>query len=379
MAPKAFFSNRITLFKLFGFSVRLDASWIFIALLVTWTLAIGLFPQRQPGLSSGTYWLMGISGALGLFASIIFHEFWHSMIARLYGLPMKGITLFLFGGMAEMEEEPQRPGAEFAMAIAGPIASVVIGAFFYLLYRGGMGFWHEAISGVLWYLAFINWVLAVFNMVPAFPLDGGRILRSALWRWKGDLRWATHKAARFGSGFGIVLIALGGLTLLAGNLVAGVWYAILGLFLRSAAQMSYQQVLLRESFENVKVERIMRRQPVTVHPGLSLQELVEDYIYNHHYKMFPVVDGDRLIGCVTTRAVKEVPREEWEIRTVGSIIGDCFAGQTVRPETPVTEALDIMRKNEFNRLMVVRDHRLEGIVSLTDIFRVLSARREFEE
>jgi CBS domain-containing protein len=221
-------------------------------------------------------------------------------------------------------------------------------------------------------------VLAVFNMVPAFPLDGGRILRAALWRWKGDLRWATHKASRFGSGFGLILIALGVLSLLTGNLVGGFWYVILGLFLRSAAQMSYQQVLLRESFEDVPVRRLMKSQPITVSPDLSLRELVEDHIYVHHFKMFPVVEMDRLLGCVTTRAVKEIPREEWEIRTVRSVIGSCADGHTVAPETSVAEALGIMNKNDLSRLMVVRDGHLEGIISLKDILGSLSARQELE-
>jgi Zn-dependent protease/predicted transcriptional regulator len=377
MARKGFFGNQLTLFRLFGFTVRLDASWIFIALLVTWTLAAGFFPLRRPDLAPVTYWLMGIFGAFGLFASIVFHEFWHSLVARRYGLPMKGITLFIFGGMAEMDAEPQRPGAEFAMAIAGPIASVVIGTFFYLLYAWGRDVWGVA-AEVLWYLAFINWVLAVFNMVPAFPLDGGRILRSALWRWKGDLRWATHQAARFGSGFGLLLVALGFINVLIGNLVGGFWYVILGLFLRSAAQMSYQQVLLRESFEDVPVRRLMKKEPIIVSPDISLRELVEEHIYVHHFKMFPVVEKDRLLGCVTTRAVKEIPRDEWEIRTVRSVVGTCADGQTVEPEVPVAEALAIMNQHGLSRLMVVRDGRLQGIISLKDILGALSARQELE-
>jgi Zn-dependent protease/predicted transcriptional regulator len=375
MAKKNFPGNRITLFKLFGFSVRLDPSWIFIALLVTWTLAAGLFPQRAEGLSQGTYWAMGIAGALGLFASIVFHEFCHSLVARRFGLPMKGITLFIFGGMAEMSEEPQRPGAEFWMAVAGPVASVVVGAVFYGLYRWGLG--NDAVGEVLWYLAFINWVLAGFNLVPAFPLDGGRILRSALWRWKGDLRWATHKAARFGLGFGFVLIALGILSLLAGNLVVGFWYALLGLFLRNAARMSYQQVLLRESFEDVPVRRLMKA-PVTVPPETTLLELVEEYVYRHHHKMFPVLEEGRLIGCVTIRSLKEVPREEWGSRTVRSLLGNCEEGPVAHPDMKITEALSVMNRNGLSRLMVVENGRLEGVISLKDIMGTFSRHQELE-
>ncbi len=287
--------------------------------------------------------------------------------------------MFLFGGMAEMDEEPQRPMAEFAMAIAGPIASIVIGAVFYLIYSWGGDYLPVPLTEVLWYLAFINWVLAAFNLIPAYPLDGGRILRSALWRWKGDLSWATHKAANFGAGFGLVLILLGVVHLLAGNLVGGIWHAILGLFLRSAAQMSYQQVLMQESFEDVPVLQLIKQPPVTVSPQISIQELIDDYVYSYHFKMFPVVEGDRLLGCVTTRAVKEIPREQWSTTRVDSIIVDCAQTHAVDPHTPVTKALNHMKKNDLSRLMVVEDGRVKGIVSLKDILKAFSTRRELEE
>ncbi len=375
---KEVFENRIKLFKIFGFTIYLDPSWIFIAMLVVWTLAAGFFPFYHEGLTTQTYWIMGVFGALGLFASIIFHEFWHSYIARRFGLPMKGITLFIFGGVAEMEEEPQRPGVEFWVAIAGPIASVVLGAFFYLVYQWGEGF-PVPVGAVLGYLAFINWLLAAFNMVPAFPLDGGRILRSALWRWKGDLRWATHKASRFGATFGFVLIALGLISLFAGNLIGGFWYIILGLFLRAAAQMAYKQVLLRETFEEVPVRKLMIQDPVTVTPEVTLKELVEEYIYRYHFKMFPVVGRDgRLIGCVSTRTVKSVPKEEWSYRSVQSLIGSCGEGNTISPDKTVNDALASMNRSGNSRMMVVENGALIGIIALKDILGALSARLDLE-
>jgi Zn-dependent protease/predicted transcriptional regulator len=370
--------NRLRLFQIFGFTIYIDPSWIFIALLVVWTLAVGFFPFYHEGLPSQTYWVMGTFGAIGLFASIIFHEFWHSYVARRFGLPMKGITLFIFGGIAEMEEEPPRPGVEFWVAIAGPIASIILGALFYLVYQWGEG-WPVPVTAVLGYLAFINWLLAAFNMVPAFPLDGGRILRSALWRWKGDLRWATHKASRFGAGFGFVLIALGIISLFAGNLIGGFWYIILGLFLRAAAQMAYKQVLIRETFEDVPVRNLMIQNPVTVTPDLSLQNLVEDYIYRYHFKMFPVVRGDgRLVGCVSTRTVKSTPKEEWGYRSVGSVLGDCGEENTISPDRTVTDALAAMNRSGSSRMMVVENGTLVGIIALKDILGALSARLDLE-
>ncbi|MDT8442940.1 MAG: site-2 protease family protein [Desulfuromonadales bacterium] len=235
--------DRITLFTLFGFKVQLDASWVVIALLVTWSLATGYFPSNYENLSAGSYWLMGVVGATGLFLSIIFHEFWHSVIARYYGLPMKGITLFIFGGIAEMNQEPDRPKTEFLMAAAGPLSSVILGFGFHGLKLVVETQNNPTALGVIFgYLAFINWLLAGFNMLPAFPLDGGRILRSALWTVKNDLAWATRIVCRIGAGFGVGLIALGVITFLQGYAISGVWYVIIGMFLRGAAQASAERL-----------------------------------------------------------------------------------------------------------------------------------------
>jgi Zn-dependent protease len=216
------FGKSLKLFNLFGFSVKVDVSWIVIAVLVAWSLSVGFFPQRIESLSSRTYWLMGIVGALGLFASIIFHEMCHSLVARQFGLQMKGITLFIFGGVAEMEEEPPSAKAEFVMAIAGPISSIILATGFYAVYFiGGRGLWPQPINAIFGYLGMINGVLAVFNMVPAFPLDGGRMLRAALWHWKSNIKWATRIASYTGSGFGMFLIIMGVLNVLGGNFVGG--------------------------------------------------------------------------------------------------------------------------------------------------------------
>lgn len=374
------FGKRITIFRLFGFEVRVDISWLVIAVLVTWTLSQGLFPHYYEGLSKTVYWWMGIAGALGLFVSIIFHEFSHSLVARKYGLPMKGITLFIFGGVAEMSEEPDSAKTEFLMAIAGPVSSITLGLCFYLLYNFGQGAgWPVPLVGVTGYLALINWLLAGFNLLPAFPLDGGRVLRSALWSWKHNLGWATRKASQVGSLFGFVLIALGVINVLSGNLLGGIWWFLIGMFLRSAAQSSYQQVLVRKTLEGEKVGRFMVKEPVTVPPSISVSELVEDYIYKHHFKMFPVMDDGRLAGCITTRQVKEVPRQEWDSRTVGEIAQGCSGENTVSPETEALEALALMNRTGNSRIMVVDNGRLAGVLSLKDIMRFISLRLDLNE
>ncbi|MFQ5799880.1 MAG: site-2 protease family protein, partial [Bacteroidota bacterium] len=247
------FGKRIPLFKLFGFSVCIDASWFILAIFITWSLANWLFPDHFHGLPTATYWWMGVAGASGLFASIVFHEFCHSIIARRYGLPMKGITLFIFGGVAEMADEPESPKAEFLMAIAGPISSVVLATGLLFLYVVGKhAAWSEPINGVLWYLWFINYVLAGFNLLPAFPLDGGRVLRSILWAIKGNLRWATRIASRLGSGFGLFLIIMGAINVFKGSVPGGIWLFLIGMFIRNASQMSYRQLLMRRSLAGEK-------------------------------------------------------------------------------------------------------------------------------
>lgn len=374
------FGKRIKLFELLGFEVRIDLSWIIIAVLVTWSLSVGLFPYQYETLSTRTYWMMGIIGALGLFASIIVHELAHSLVARQYGMPMKGITLFIFGGVAEMEEEPPSPRAEFMMAIVGPITSIAICLICYGIYINGIeSGWSDPVNGVVWYLALINGILAAFNILPAFPLDGGRVLRSILWGWKHNLRWATKISSQIGSGFGIALIFLAVLQILNGNFISGMWWFLIGMFLRGAAQMSYQRLLTRQTLEGEPIRRFMNANPVTVPPSITLEQLIEDYVYKHHYKMFPVVDGDRLVGFITTKDIKEIPREEWRRKTVGEIVTRCSPQNTIDPETDAVKALSLMNQRGLSRLMVTEGEHLVGIVSLKDLLGFLSLKVELEE
>lgn len=375
------FGRRIRLFKLLGFEVRIDWSWIIIALLIAWSLSKGLFPSYYKNLSTQTYWWMGIIGAAGLFLSIIVHEFSHSLVARKYGVPMKGITLFIFGGVAEMDEEPPSAKVEFMMAIVGPLSSILIALVFYVIYMlGKQGGVAEPIVGVVGYLGWINALLAGFNLLPAFPLDGGRVLRSILWGAKKNLRWATHISSRIGSGFGIFLIILGVVQVFRGNFIGGMWWFLIGMFLQGAAKASYQQLLTRRALEGEPIRRFMKTDPVTVSPALSLDQLVEDYIYKYHFKMFPVVeDTYRILGCVTTKQVKEIPREEWRQKTVGEVAAQCSPDNTIEPQADAMKALSLMNRTGNSRLMVVEGGRLVGIISLKDMLELLSLKVELGE
>jgi Zn-dependent protease/predicted transcriptional regulator len=362
-----------------GFTVRADLSWLVLAFLVTWSLAVGVFPSYYGGLSREEYWWMGACGALGLFGSIVFHEFCHSLVARKYGLPIKGITLFIFGGVAEMEEEPQNPKSEFLMAVAGPASSVLLSLTFHAMSRALEDRWPTEIVAVISYLGWINGTLAIFNLLPAFPLDGGRVLRSALWRFRGDLGWATRVASQTGSAFGFGMIFLGILSLLRGNVIGGIWWFVIGLFLRNASQMSYQQLVIRKSLEGVQVARFMKRDPVAVSPSTSVEKLVNDYIYRYHFKMYPVVEDGRLKSVVTINQVKQVGPEEWPVRTVGEIAEKCTAENTISPTADATKALEQMNRKGVSRLLVVDRGRLVGILTLKDMLEFLSLRVDLED
>lgn len=374
------FGKQFKLFTLFGFSVKVDLSWLVIAVLITYSLAEGLFPTFLKGLPKATYWWMGLAGALGLFGSIVVHEFAHSLVARMYGIHMRGITLFIFGGVAEMADEPPSAVAEFWVAIAGPVASVLIALGSAGLATAAMAAGSPSpIYAILWFVAFMNGSLVVFNLLPAFPLDGGRVLRALLWQLRGNLRWATRITSRIGAGFGLLLIVAGVISVLRGNAIGGVWWCLLGLFLRSAALSSYQQLLVRRVLEGEPVSRLMRTEVQTVPPELSLQELVDDYIYQHHFKMFPVVDGGRLVGCVTTRRVKEVPRDEWAGQTVAELAEPCSPENTISPDADAMEALKTMNRSGISRMMVVEGDQLRGIISLREMMKLISLKLELED
>ena len=373
------FTKRFRICSVLGFPIYLDLSWFAIAILISWSLATGVFPQQVEGLSPLTYWTMGVAGAIGLFVSILAHELGHAVMARRFDLHMRGITLFIFGGVAEMSEEPPSAKSEFYVAIAGPIVSVLTAMGCLAIGAIGGRWMPEPFTAVIWYLGMMNGVLVAFNMIPAFPLDGGRMLRSVLWHWKGDLRWATKISSALGSGFGLLLIVMGLMNLLAGNVIGAVWQALIGMFLRNAAQGSYQQVLVRRALEGEPVSRFMQPNVVTVDPSLSVDEFVENYVYRLHHKMFPVTDNGSLIGCVTTRDVQKVPRNEWAMTTVAHISRECEKENTIAPSSDSIQALGKLSQAGVSRMMVVDGERLVGLLSLSDLMKFIALKMELED
>jgi Zn-dependent protease/CBS domain-containing protein len=373
------FGRRIPLFSLFGFKVSIDISWFILAVLITWSLADGLFPYYFKGFSTTTYWWMGAAGALGLFMSIVFHEFFHSIVARGFGMPMKGITLFIFGGVSELGEEPNSPSKEFLVAVVGPLSSVLLSGILLLVNMAGNAVgWPAPVGAVVVYLAWLNLVLAGFNMIPAFPLDGGRILRSILWAAKKNLRWATRIASGFGEAFGFFLIIVGVISFISGNFIGGLWYFLIGLFIRNASQSSYQQLLIRKALSGEPVSYFMKPQPVTVPSSASVADLVENYFYKYHYKMFPVSDDGHVEGCVTTREVRNLPKEQWQQHKVNEIETPCSDKNTISPDSDAMKALSQMNATGNSRLMVVEGGKLVGIITLKDMLKFLSFKIDLE-
>ncbi|HTY65633.1 MAG TPA: site-2 protease family protein [Alphaproteobacteria bacterium] len=371
------FTHRIKIFTLFGFRVWVDASWLLVAALVAWSLAVGVFPEALPNLDAATYWWMAVTATIGFLLSIVFHETAHSLVARRYGMDIRGITLFIFGGVAEMEGEPRSARGEFLMALAGPLASLLLAA--------GLiaGFWltdrlggPASLTEIFWYLGYLNGVLAAFNLVPAFPLDGGRMLRAALWGWRGDIGWATQKAAAAGNAFGTLLIVLGVIDVMRGDFVGGMWQFLIGLFLRAAAAASLQQTMAQEALTGVSVAQVMTPDPVGVPPGITVTEFVERYVYRYHHRDFPVGRDGRLLGTIGTRQAAALDRSRWTTTAVSEVMAPCSNLDVVGPDTPTLAAMAQMTKSGRSRLFVVQDGRLVGIVSLRDLLSVLAVKLE---
>lgn len=371
------FTYRARLLRLFGFDVFVDASWVLLALLITWSLAVGLFPAVAPRLSGATYFWMGLVAAAGLFASIVFHEMCHSLVARRFGMPIRGITLFIFGGVAEMSDEPTSPGREFLMALAGPAASAALGLVLLLALGATSPSAPTPVVAVLSYLGTINLALAAFNLIPAFPLDGGRMLRAALWGWRKDIVWASRVASAAGQMLAILLMAFGLAQIFAGGFVGGLWLGLIGLFVHGASAASYRQVLARQALKGQRISQFMTTPPVAPPADITIQQLVDDFIYRHHHKRFPVVDGGELVGCVGMREIAQSDRSWWSARTVREVMRPCQPDELAGPDTDALEALAKIQRSS-GPLLVVEEQQLVGVLSLRDLTEFLTLKLELE-
>lgn len=367
------FSNAIKLVTLNGFDIKVDPSWLVIAALITWSLSQQYFPSVMPDKPPGLYFGMGVIAMLCFFASLVLHELAHSVVARRFGMPIKAITLFLFGGVAELDAEPPTAKAEMLVAVAGPVMSLALALGFWIL----SGVWNatggaEAMGMVLSYLAMINLVLALFNLVPAFPLDGGRILRAYLWHRNGDLLAATERAARSGVVFAYVLFGLGILSLFQGAQVAGLWQMLIGGFVLLAARTSYERQLAKTAFQGKTVADVMTPDPVTVTPDMTLSNLVNRVLLRHRISFFPVIDQGVLLGHIDTDILKDTDRASWTITRVGEVFAGLDDATTVSPDMPVEEVMERIAATRRRKFLVRDDNTPKGVVTLSDLVHLLS-------
>ena len=358
--------------KLFGFEINIDWSWLLIFFLVVYSLAAGYFPTVYPGLGQTANWLMGIIAALLLFASVLVHEISHSLVARSYGTEIKGITLFLFGGVSQTSEEPKRASEEFWMAIAGPVTSFALAVLFYVLGDIGIAYKLPApVVAVFGYLAFINFLLGVFNLVPGFPLDGGRVLRSIIWGSTGDLNKATRYASICGQIVGYALMGIGFANILAGALVGGLWLIFIGWFLTGAARSSYQQLQMRQALSGVPVEQVMTTDVPVIPESTSVRSFVDGQLLRNDYSCYPVTSGENVIGVVGAEEVRAVPSNLWETVTVGEIAHRIDGAYKITKGDDAWNALTKLASENICRLMVVDGDRLQGTVGRESLFRLV--------
>jgi Zn-dependent protease/CBS domain-containing protein len=364
--------SSIRLGRIAGIEIGINWSWLVLFALLVWTLESGIFPSTNPGLSHGTYIAMAIVATFFFVVSLLLHELGHALRARREGIEIEGITLWLFGGVARFKGTFPTAVAEFRVAIAGPLVSLLLGVLFVLIALiNGLP---ESVDGVVSWLGYINLSLLVFNMIPAPPLDGGRVLHSALWRFKGDFVWATRTAANVGRGFAYLLIALGVAMFIFQSSFSGAWLAFLGWFLLNAATAEARYVLARQALNGLRVRDVMTPNPVVVGPDVTLGEFMDNIMVAQRHTTYPVVTDGKAVGLLPFRCIANVPRNEWDTRRVR----DCLLGLDKVPvledDEDAADALAELSGSEGGHGLVVSDGRLTGILSMSDLARALQTR-----
>ena len=364
----------LTLGRLAGVQIRINWSWFVVFALIVWSLTATVFPSQNPDLSDGVYLAMGVAAALLFFASVLLHELGHAWQARRDGIEIEGITLWLFGGVAQFKGGFPSSGAEFRTAIAGPLVSLGLGVGFVLLALARLP---SAVDGVAAWLGYINLSLLVFNLIPALPLDGGRVLRAALWRRRGDLGWATRVAADIGRGFGYLFIALGVLMFIVDGSFSGAWLAFIGWFLLQAATAEARYVATEQALAGLQVGDLMERNPVTVDPDLTVGRFMDEIARSRRFTAYPVVErSGRPAGLLSFSSVAAVPRSDWDSRRVRESMTPLDQIPLLAESTRAVDALaDLSSRPGANRGLVVSNGHLDGLLSVTDLALALEARR----
>lgn len=366
---------KIRLGRMIGITFQIDPTWFIVFVLITLSLTTH-FSQHYPNWHPASYWVLGILTSLFFFVSVILHELAHSLVAMAKGIPVRSITLFIFGGVAQISQEASRPSTEFLVAVAGPAASALIALFFGGVWYLSHGHF-EMLSALAEWLGDINLLLALFNLVPGFPLDGGRILRSIVWGASRDFNKATRVAATLGRIVAYMFIMSGiGAAIWGGNLLNGLWIGFIGWFLLTAAQRSYQQIVLRESLSGVTANDLMTKDCPRVPPGITLSKFLDDYVLPAGRHCFLVMDQDMLRGVITLHEVNRIPRANWEQTRLEEVMLPLERLRWVRPDQDIMKILEHMDREGISQVPVVDQGRLLGMVGRQEILHLLQRRLE---
>jgi Zn-dependent protease/CBS domain-containing protein len=364
------FRHTISIGRIFGIRIDLDYSWFLIVGLLTWVLATNYYPAEFKNGSAAEYWLMGLVTAVMLFVSVLIHELGHSLVAQRLGMSVPRITLFIFGGVSQIAAEPPSASAEFAIAVVGPLVSLVLAA----LFRGlePLVAFSAPLLALTKYLALLNLILGAFNLVPGFPLDGGRVLRAIIWRFTGQYQRATAIAAATGRFCGFLLIFLGFWRVLGGELLNGLWIAFIGWFLESAAGSLLQQEGMKSLIGERRVADAMKRDFPRVPGDVSVQELVDKYVLPTGARYFVVDGSGGPAGLVTLAGIKETPRPSWSQTRVSQVMVPFARLATIRPDARLSSVLEKMGRDGVNQLPVVDGNGIVGMLSRDDLLHYLS-------
>ena len=361
--------------KIFGVKIKIHYTWLIIFFLITWSLAVSYMPLQFPGLSDIIYWIIGSISAISLFVSVLVHELAHSYVALKQGIEVPSITLFLFGGVSEIAEEPKSPNDEAKMALVGPLSSFVISALFVLL-------WFVAVTLDLGpfiiapfsYIAIINALLGGFNILPAFPLDGGRVLRAVLWKWKNNLIVATKLSTKISEAIAYIMIGTGFIMTFYFSLFTGLWIVFIGWFLKNGSEASLKQTLISQALSDVKVKEIMNSQVVTISSTTTISDAFEQYFANYTHGGFPVTKNEKIDGIITFGDLKNITKEKMQSTLVSDVMTPREKLIWVSPDEPAVEAILKLSKNNIGRLPVLKEDKLVGIITRSDLMKAIRPR-----
>ncbi len=359
----------LTIGRIAGIRISVNWSWLIVFALITWSLEAAVFPAQNPGLARGTYIAMAVVAAFLFFASLLLHELGHALQARREQMEIEGITLWLFGGVARFKGMFETAGAEFRIAIAGPLVSLALGLGFALV--AALTRFSQPVDGVAAWLGYMNLLLLAFNLLPALPLDGGRVLRAALWQARDDFAWATATAANVGRGFGFAMILGGTLLFVSTGTFSGVWLAFIGWFLLGAAAAEAQYIAARQALDGVQVRDLMISGPVTARAGETLGEFMDETAGVTRHTVYPVLAGEEVKGLLALSSVAASPRSEWERRRVADVMLPLTGVTVVREDEPAFDAVTELSSSPVQRALVMDDGHLLGIVSMSDFARFL--------